>query len=157
MRNGTRWWGEAVSHMVKAFRERRDFLVSAFRELYGVKISEPRGAFYLFLDFSHNYGTEVDGFGLIKDSESLCRYLLEKGQVNILPNAHLLSWNFCIMVYKSYQYFSQLSFFWENSRLCSSTKRRTNGPRTVTGPMVLLVIKHLSWQQKPTAMDKWDY
>lgn len=33
--------GEAVSHMVKAFRERRDFLVSAFGELDGVKISEP--------------------------------------------------------------------------------------------------------------------
>ncbi|KAF5791205.1 putative transaminase [Helianthus annuus] len=77
--------GEAVSHMVKAFRERRDFLVSAFRELDGVKISEPQGAFYLFLDFSHYYGTEVDGFGLIKDSESLCRYLLEKGQVALVP------------------------------------------------------------------------
>ncbi|XP_024977591.1 bifunctional aspartate aminotransferase and glutamate/aspartate-prephenate aminotransferase, partial [Cynara cardunculus var. scolymus] len=73
--------GEAVSHMVKAFRERRDFLVTAFRELDGVKISEPQGAFYLFLDFSYYYGAEVDGFGLIKDSESLCRYLLEKGQV----------------------------------------------------------------------------
>ncbi|KAL9995417.1 putative transaminase [Helianthus debilis subsp. tardiflorus] len=77
--------GEAVSHMVKAFRERRDFLVSSFRELDGVKISEPQGAFYLFLDFSHYYGTEVDGFGLIKDSESLCRYLLEKGQVALVP------------------------------------------------------------------------
>ncbi|KAI3784310.1 hypothetical protein L1987_43408 [Smallanthus sonchifolius] len=77
--------GEAVSHMVKAFRERRDFLVSFFQELDGVKISEPQGAFYLFLDFSYYYGTEVDGFGLIKDSESLCRYLLEKGQVALVP------------------------------------------------------------------------
>ena len=34
--------GEAVSHMVKAFRERRDFLVAAFGELDGVKISEPQ-------------------------------------------------------------------------------------------------------------------
>ncbi|KAJ9561671.1 hypothetical protein OSB04_006831 [Centaurea solstitialis] len=77
--------GEAVSHMVKAFRERRDFLVTAFGELDGVKISEPQGAFYLFLDFSYYYGSEVDGFGLIKDSESLCRYLLEKGQVALVP------------------------------------------------------------------------
>ncbi|KAL8231255.1 hypothetical protein R6Q57_001033 [Mikania cordata] len=72
--------GEVVSHMVKAFCEQRDFLVSAFGELDGVK-----GAFYLFLDFSYYYGTEVDGFGLIKDSESLCRYLLEKGQVALVP------------------------------------------------------------------------
>nr|XP_043617726.1 bifunctional aspartate aminotransferase and glutamate/aspartate-prephenate aminotransferase-like [Erigeron canadensis] len=77
--------GETVAHMVKAFRERRDFLVSAFRELDGVKISEPQGAFYLFLDFSYYYGSEVDGFGLIKDSESLCRYFLEKGQVALVP------------------------------------------------------------------------
>ncbi|PWA98928.1 bifunctional aspartate aminotransferase and glutamate/aspartate-prephenate aminotransferase [Artemisia annua] len=77
--------GEAVSHMVKAFRERRDFLVAAFGELEGVKISEPQGAFYLFLDFSYYYGSEVDGFGLINDSESLCRYFLEHGQVALVP------------------------------------------------------------------------
>lgn len=34
--------GEAVSTMVKAFRERRDFLVKSFGELEGVKISEPQ-------------------------------------------------------------------------------------------------------------------
>ncbi|CAH1421697.1 unnamed protein product [Lactuca virosa] len=31
------------------------------------------------------YGSKVDGFGLINDSESLCRYLLEKGQVALVP------------------------------------------------------------------------
>lgn len=34
--------GEAVSTMVKAFQERRDYLVKSFRELPGVKISEPQ-------------------------------------------------------------------------------------------------------------------
>ena len=73
--------GEAVATMVKAFKERRDYLVQTFGELEGVKISVPQGAFYLFLDFSSYYGAEAVGFGTIKDSESLCRYLLEKGQV----------------------------------------------------------------------------
>lgn len=77
--------GEAVSAMVKAFQERRDFLVKSFRELEGVKISEPEGAFYLFLDFSSYYGTEVKGFGVINNSESLCRFLLDKGQVALVP------------------------------------------------------------------------
>ncbi|PRQ48855.1 putative transaminase [Rosa chinensis] len=77
--------GEAVSIMVKAFRERRDFLVKSLGELAGVKISEPKGAFYLFLDFSCYYGTEADGFGKIEDSESLCKYLLDKGQVALVP------------------------------------------------------------------------
>ncbi|CAL9103513.1 unnamed protein product [Musa acuminata var. zebrina] len=77
--------GEAVSVMVKAFQERRDFLVESFKELEGVKISEPQGAFYLFIDFSSYYGSEVEGFGTIKDSESLCRFFLDKGQVALVP------------------------------------------------------------------------
>ncbi|CAL9001378.1 unnamed protein product [Prunus brigantina] len=77
--------GEAVSIMVKAFRERRDFLVKSFGELSGVKISEPKGAFYLFIDVSSYYGTEAEGFGKIENSESLCRYLLDKGQVALVP------------------------------------------------------------------------
>lgn len=34
--------GEAVSTMVKAYQERRDYLVKNFKELPGVKISEPQ-------------------------------------------------------------------------------------------------------------------
>ncbi|KAG8373340.1 hypothetical protein BUALT_Bualt11G0014000 [Buddleja alternifolia] len=77
--------GEVVSTMVKAFRERRDFLVTSFGELEGVKISEPQGAFYLFLDFSSYYGSKIDGFGMIDGSEPLCRYLLDKAQVALVP------------------------------------------------------------------------
>ncbi|CAI0554532.1 unnamed protein product, partial [Linum tenue] len=77
--------GEAVAAMVKAFRERRDFLVKSFGEIEGVKISEPQGAFYLFIDFSTYYGSVVEGFGEIADSESLCRYLLDKAQVALVP------------------------------------------------------------------------
>jgi aspartate/glutamate/aspartate-prephenate aminotransferase len=40
-----------------------------------------QGAFYLFIDFSSYYGSEVEGFGTIKDSETLCMFLLEKAQV----------------------------------------------------------------------------
>ncbi|XP_057540052.1 bifunctional aspartate aminotransferase and glutamate/aspartate-prephenate aminotransferase [Amaranthus tricolor] len=77
--------GEAVATMVKAFRERRDFLIRGFSELDGVKISDPQGAFYLFLDFSSYYGSEAEGFGVINGSESLCRYLLDKAQVALVP------------------------------------------------------------------------
>ncbi|KAL5992299.1 hypothetical protein ACLOJK_013215 [Asimina triloba] len=77
--------GEIVSTMVKAFQERRDFLVASFKEMDGVKISVPQGAFYLFLDFSSFYGSEVDGFGSITGSESLCRFLLERAQVALVP------------------------------------------------------------------------
>ncbi|KAJ6413572.1 hypothetical protein OIU84_006379 [Salix udensis] len=77
--------GEAVSTMVKAFRERRDFLIKSFGEMEGVGISEPLGAFYLFIDFSSYYGAEVEGYGKIEDSDSLCRYLLDQAQVALVP------------------------------------------------------------------------
>lgn len=77
--------GETVATMVKAFEERRDFLVRSFNEFDGAKISEPQGAFYLFIDFSSYYGTEVEGFGVINNSESLCRFLLDKAQVALVP------------------------------------------------------------------------
>lgn len=76
---------ETVATMVKAFRERRDFLVKKFGELEGVKISEPQGAFYLFIDLSCHYGAEIEGFGEIDSSESLCRYLLDRAQVALVP------------------------------------------------------------------------
>lgn len=43
--------GEAVATMVKAFRERRDYLVKTFGELKGVKISEPQVTLYIKLLF----------------------------------------------------------------------------------------------------------
>ncbi|KAF8041928.1 hypothetical protein BT93_A0508 [Corymbia citriodora subsp. variegata] len=77
--------GETVATMVNAYKERRDFLVESFGELEGVKISEPQGAFHIFIDFSHYYGAEVKGFGVIDGSESLCRYLLDLAQVVLVP------------------------------------------------------------------------
>ncbi|KAH9295942.1 hypothetical protein KI387_039530, partial [Taxus chinensis] len=77
--------GEVVSTMVKAFKERRDMLVERLQALDGVKLSVPQGAFYLFPDFSSYYGIEVEGFGVIDGSESLCRFFLEKAQVAVVP------------------------------------------------------------------------
>ncbi|KAL9224533.1 hypothetical protein vseg_000558 [Gypsophila vaccaria] len=77
--------GEIVANMVTAFNERRDFLLRFFEDLQGVKISNPQGAFYLFIDFSSYYGSEVEGFGLINSSESLCNYLIDNAQVALVP------------------------------------------------------------------------
>ncbi|XP_050207062.1 bifunctional aspartate aminotransferase and glutamate/aspartate-prephenate aminotransferase [Mercurialis annua] len=77
--------GEPVAMMVKAFQERRDFLIQSFGEMEGIKMSKPQGAFYLFIDVSPYYGVEVEGFGRIDDSDSLCRYLLDNAQVALVP------------------------------------------------------------------------
>lgn len=53
--------GEAISTMVKAFRERRDFLVKSFKDMGGVKISEPQvSAFIYFNLFSSNEASFPD-------------------------------------------------------------------------------------------------
>lgn len=41
-----------------------------------------QGAFYLFPQVSSFYGSFVDGFGEVKDSDSLCMYLLQEAQVH---------------------------------------------------------------------------
>ncbi|MCO5575385.1 hypothetical protein L7F22_029185 [Adiantum nelumboides] len=77
--------GEEVALMVKAFKERRDFLVERLQALDGVKLSVPQGAFYLFPDFSAYFGTEAEGFGKIHDAETLCKFFLEKARVALVP------------------------------------------------------------------------
>lgn len=52
--------GEAVATMVKAFRERRDYLVKSFGELAGVKISEPQVPTSTFSCFAHSLSTLLD-------------------------------------------------------------------------------------------------
>lgn len=49
--------GEAVATMVKAFKERRDYLVQTFGELEGVKISVPQvWALFVMYIYIHIYG-----------------------------------------------------------------------------------------------------
>jgi aspartate/methionine/tyrosine aminotransferase len=61
---------DAVTEMVKAFRERRDYLIDALNSIDGVKCVKPRGAFYAFPDIS--------SFG-ISSSEFAGRLLEEAG------------------------------------------------------------------------------
>ncbi len=63
--------------MQMAFKERRDYLVKALREIKGIKINNPPGAFYVFPDVSAFYGKQN-----IQTAEELCMYLLHKAQVS---------------------------------------------------------------------------
>lgn len=77
--------GENVATMVKAFRERRDFLVQHLQAIDGVILPCPQGAFYLFPDFSAYFGSYAEGFGTISDAETLCRFFLDKAKVALVP------------------------------------------------------------------------
>lgn len=63
--------------MCEAFKERRDFLVNALREIKGLKVNNPPGAFYVFPDVSYYIGKKD-----IDTAEDLCMYLLHAAQVS---------------------------------------------------------------------------
>lgn len=71
---------ECVAEMRKAFERRRDLVVRMAREIPGLKVNVPMGAFYLFPEVSAYLGK---GFGdrRIETSADLAMYLLEEGHV----------------------------------------------------------------------------
>ena len=66
--------------MRKAFERRRDLIVKLAKEIPGLEVNVPEGAFYLFPKCSSFYG-KSDGERVINNSTDLALYLLEKGHV----------------------------------------------------------------------------
>jgi aspartate aminotransferase len=73
-----------LKNMVSTFKERRDLLIDLMKDISGVKLSIPNGAFYLFPDVSSYYG-KSDGQSTINNSGDLCIYLLNEAHVALVP------------------------------------------------------------------------
>ena len=71
---------ECVEEMRQAFERRRDLIVKLAKEIPGIEVNVPEGAFYLFPKCSSFYG-KSDGETTIKNSTDFAMYLLEKGHV----------------------------------------------------------------------------
>ena len=71
---------DCVEEMRKAFERRRDLIVSLAKEIPGLEVNKPEGAFYLFPKCDSFYG-KSDGEKIINNSTDLAMYLLEKGHV----------------------------------------------------------------------------
>lgn len=71
---------ECVETMRQAFERRRDLIVSLAREIPGLEVNNPQGAFYLFPKCSSIFGKR-DGDRVINNSTDLAMYLLEVGHV----------------------------------------------------------------------------
>ena len=67
--------------MTEAFRERRDFVIAALRDVPGFKVENPDGAFYAFPDVSALFGTS-DGETTIGNDDDFSMYLLNTAHVN---------------------------------------------------------------------------
>ncbi|HMK66430.1 MAG TPA: pyridoxal phosphate-dependent aminotransferase [Thermodesulfobacteriota bacterium] len=73
-----------IGEMVTEFDRRRKYIVDRLRALPGVKTAMPKGAFYVFPNFSAYYGRKIGG-QVISGSLDLADYLLEKGQIAVVP------------------------------------------------------------------------
>ncbi len=72
--------------MVEAFRERKEFVIKALSEIDGIKINNPKGAFYAFPDIANFIGKK-DGDTIINNDEDLAMYLLHKANVTVVNGA----------------------------------------------------------------------
>lgn len=71
---------DCVEEMRKAFERRRDLIVSLAKDIPGLEVNVPQGAFYLFPKCSSFFG-KTDGTHVINNSTDFALYLLEVGHV----------------------------------------------------------------------------
>ena len=69
-----------VAAFRETFRRRRDLIVCLAKDIPGLEVNVPQGAFYLFPDCSAFFGRS-DGKRVIRNSTDLALYLLEEGHV----------------------------------------------------------------------------
>jgi len=68
-------------YMGNTYLKRRDMVLDMLKEIPGLKIPIPEGAFYFFPDFSFYFG-KSDGQTTIKDANDLCMYILNDALVS---------------------------------------------------------------------------
>ena len=71
---------DCVEQMRQAFRRRRDLIVGLAKDIPGLEVAEPDGAFYLFPRCSAFFG-KGDGRQVVGNSTELAMYLLETAHV----------------------------------------------------------------------------
>jgi aspartate aminotransferase len=87
-----------VEAMVAEFKRRRDFAYEKLSKISGVELQEPKGAFYLFPSVKAFIGKRVDG-ELIRDDMDVCKFLLEKEHLAVVPGSAFGAKNYLRLSY----------------------------------------------------------
>lgn len=77
---------ECIEEMRRAFERRRDLVVKLAKEIPGLKVNEPQGAFYLFPEVSSYFGKRY-GDRVINNAGDLALYLLDQAHVATVDGA----------------------------------------------------------------------
>ncbi|HLO90202.1 MAG: pyridoxal phosphate-dependent aminotransferase [Chloroflexota bacterium] len=74
---------EELQHMVSVFKKRRELYYNLLKEIPGLIINNPEGAFYFFPDVTSYFGKKW-GHTVITNATELCNYLLDTQYVAIV-------------------------------------------------------------------------
>lgn len=85
-----------LKSMNEAFRSRRKLVLNKLKDMDGVEVNEPEGAFYFFPDVSSFFGKEHDG-KTIENATDLSMYLLENALIAVVTGEAFGSPN-CIRI-----------------------------------------------------------
>ena len=72
--------------MKAAFLKRRDLVIKMLKEIPGIKVNHPQGAFYIFPDITQLFGKSANGV-LIHDSNTFAEQLLAQAHVGIVSGS----------------------------------------------------------------------
>ncbi|WP_185874082.1 pyridoxal phosphate-dependent aminotransferase [Blattabacterium cuenoti] len=75
-----------IVDMIKEFKKRRNLVLDMMKEIPGFQFNKPNGAFYVFPNVSDIFGKKFNG-KIIKNSDELSNFLLEKAQVAIVSGS----------------------------------------------------------------------
>src|SRR5690606_12015852 len=75
---------DTVKEMREVFERRRNLVYGLLKEIEGIKVSLPGGAFYFFPDVSSFFGKKSEDGEVINNAEDLALYLLNKGHVAVV-------------------------------------------------------------------------
>jgi len=100
--------------MVEAYKQRRDYVVTALRAIPHVKCAMPDGAFYAFPDISAFFGKSYNG-NSIQNDEDLSMFLLHEGHLTTVNGSAFGEPN-CI----------RISYATSMEQLTEAMKRMTN-------------------------------
>lgn len=75
-----------IDHMRVCFQDRRDFLLSELSKIEGFKVQKPQGAFYVFPDVSHFFGTTISGRP-VENAKDFCGVVLDVAHVALVSGS----------------------------------------------------------------------
>ncbi len=75
--------GDSIREMNEAFRRRRDLICGLLKEIKGMRISVPQGAFYVMPDIGYFLGKSKGGV-TVSTADEMALYLLEEARVAVV-------------------------------------------------------------------------